>query len=456
MLTPEAPALNIAEIDADRVDLRAWYVLGLLTFAYALAYIDRQMLNLLVDPIKHTLAVSDTQFSLIQGTAFVSAYLIAVPVFGRLVDLVNRRNILIFGVCTWSTCTVLCGRSDTYMELFAARFGVGVSEACVVPVAWSLIADYFTPRRTSRAMSIFSIGVQLGGGFSLVASGLVIAFSGSLIARFASLASLQTWQVAFVVIGLPGFLFAVLLLTVREPARRKILRTDTSDEHHTIQEVIAALWARRRFYARIYFGIGMIGIVQLGVPAWMPSFLIRAYGMPPSRTGFSIGVLLVVFGPLGILLGPAVARWLQRLGYEDAPLRTAAFGTLGMLISCAAIPLSPSGTGALTAAACVIFWNGFPIGCIAGATQIVTPSRVRGVVASLYTFFAQLIGYGIGPTAVALVTDKVFGDPKLVGYSLQIVTCAASLVAALLFFTVLRPYRELLKEGAVIPAIAAK
>src|ERR1700730_15644808 len=128
MLTPKAPALNTDEIDADRVELRAWYVLGLLTFAYALAYIDRQMLNLLVDPIKRTLAVSDTQFSLIQGLAFVSAYLVAVPVFGRLVDLVNRRNILIFGVCTWSICTALCGMSDTYWELFLARFGVGVSE----------------------------------------------------------------------------------------------------------------------------------------------------------------------------------------------------------------------------------------------------------------------------------------------------------------------------------------
>jgi len=130
----------------------SWYVLGLLTLSYSLAYIDRQLLNLLVDPIKRALLISDTQLSFIQGAAFICAYLLAAPLFGRLVDLRNRRNILLFGVCAWSIFTILCGRADSYAGLFLARFGVGASEACVLPVGWSLISDYFSARRAPRAL----------------------------------------------------------------------------------------------------------------------------------------------------------------------------------------------------------------------------------------------------------------------------------------------------------------
>lgn len=123
---------------------QAWGTLGLLTFAYALAYVDRQLLSLVVDPIKHTLSITDTQFSLVQGTAFVVAYLAAAPVFGRLVDVARRRSILILGVAIWSICTALCGFASSFIEeLFLARVGVGFSEACIFPVAMSMIADLF-------------------------------------------------------------------------------------------------------------------------------------------------------------------------------------------------------------------------------------------------------------------------------------------------------------------------
>jgi MFS family permease len=423
---------------------RSWYVLTFLTLAYALAYIDRQMLNLVVDPIKRSLLISDTHFSLIQGTAFVSAYLLAAPVFGRLVDVSNRRNILIFGVCTWSIFTALCGKANSFPELFIARFGVGVSEACVFPVSMSLIADYFSTRQAPRALSVLTLGSQLGGGFSLVASGLVIAFAGRLRLEFPSLVSLETWQMAFVVIGLPGLVFAALLLTIREPRRSQFLASDAADQALTGREVAARLWAQRHFYGRIYLAIGMIGIIQLGIPTWFPSFLIRAHAMPPAEAGYRLGTLSVVLGSIGPLAGAAVAQWLEKRGHRDALLRVAAFATIGMLLSCAAIPIASSAVGALGAAAGMIFWCGFPTGIIASATQLATPSRMRGVVASLYTFSAQLIGYGLGPTVVALFTDRVFADPKMVGYSLQIVMCTAATLAAFLLFSVLPHYRVIL------------
>jgi MFS transporter, Spinster family, sphingosine-1-phosphate transporter len=427
----------------------AWRVLGLLTFCYALAYVDRQMLNLLVDPIKRSLLISDTQFSLLQGPTFVCAYLLATPIFGRLVDLTNRKKILIFGVCSWSICTALCGWAHSLPELFLARFGVGVCEASVLPISWSWIGDYFSPRRVPRALSIFVCSSQLGGGFALVASGAVIAFAGNLRSLVPALGSMQTWQMAFVVIGAPGLLLAVVLLfSVREPPRRTSLVGDVVERRPPLREVAALIWSRRQFYGRVYGAIGMILVVQMGIPAWFPSFLIRTHGMPAATTGYRLGLLTVAFGSAGLLLGPLIAQWLTARGYISTTLHVAAFATIGMFVSCAAIPLATGGAGALAIGTAAIFCSCLPVAIVGAATQLATPSRMRGVVASLYTLSAQSIGNGIGLTSIALMTDKVFRNPNMVGYSLQIVTCAAAAIAALLLFTVLPHHRRIVAELA--------
>jgi MFS transporter, Spinster family, sphingosine-1-phosphate transporter len=424
---------------------RAWYVLGILTLTYSLAYIDRQLLNLLVDPIKRSLLLSDTELSFIQGAAFISAYLLAAPLVGRLVDITNRRNVLLLGVCAWSICTALCGRADTFTELFAARFGVGISEACALPVGWSMISDYFSARRSARALSIFTLGPLIGGGFSLVAGGLVISFAEELRQQLTALGGLMTWQLTFVLIGLPGLVLACVLMTVREPTRRT-LKAAADERQYTTPEVASFLWKRRGFYGRVYLGIGMHATVALGIPTWFPSFLIRYYGVSPALVGYRFGLLVVTVGSIGVLAGPWIARIFERRGYEDAVLRASALSTIGMILSCAAIPLVPGPVAALTAAACAIFSWSIPTANMAAAIQLGTPSRMRGVVASLFTFFAQLIGFGIGPTVVALVTDHVFHDPRLVGYSLGIVCCLASGLTALLFFSALPGYRQMLKQ----------
>lgn len=434
---------------------RSWYVLGVLTLAYALAYVDRQMLNLMVDPIKHSLRISDTQFSLIQGSAFAFSYTLAVPIFGRLVDITNRRNILIACVCSWSIFTALCGSTDTFLGLFLARCGVGVSEACIFPVALSLIADYFSPARAARALSIFVLGTQLGGGFSLLVSGAVISSVAGLTAAMPQLSSFEPWQLTFVIIGLPGLLFAAALLSVREPERVRSVALESEDHHFTIREVGATIWRRRGFYFRIYLGVGSVGVVMMSVPTWMPAFLMRAHGMSPATTGFKLGLLSLFFGTVSTLLGPQIAAAMARRGYADAHLRTTAFSTLGMLICCLLVPLAPGETSVLAVASGVTFFTCLPLGLMAFALQNATPSRMRGVAASLYTFSAQLLGYAVGPTVVALLTDRLFGDPKMVGYSLQIVTSAASLMAALMFFTILRPYRTLVGLENRKPGAAA-
>ncbi|VWB11240.1 MFS transporter [Burkholderia lata] len=427
--------------------LRSWYILIVLMLAYSLAYIDRQLLNLLVDPIRHSLAISDTQLSLVQGIAFISAYLIASPLFGRLVDITNRRNILLIGICLWCMFTALCGKATTFEGLFLARFGVGASEACVFPVALSMIADCFSAKQMPRAMSVFVLGPLLGGGLSLVAGGLVISFARDVHQHIPVLAGFETWQLAFVLIGLPGILFALLVwLTVREPVRGKVAGGSTDERQYSTRESFAFLWERRRFYARILLGVGMLAIVVLGMPAWMPAYLIRVHGMPAAQVGFRFGLLVVGFGIAGVLTGPWISRRLENRGYEDAPLRTAAISMIPMMICCASIPFAPGTQGALAAAAGTVFFFSLPTGCMAATLQNVAPSRMRGIVGALYSFFAQLIGFGLGPTLIALITDRVFGNPKMTGQSIGIVCTIAAALAAWLLFAALPPYRRLLAE----------
>jgi len=438
------------EVRASAIDSAlGWRVLALVTLSYAVAYVDRQMLNLLVDPIKRALLITDTQFGLIQGPAFVSAYLIGSPIWGRLVDLTNRRNILIFGVCGWSTFTVLCGTAHSYHELVLWRFGVGFTEACVLPIAWSWMGDFFSPSRVPRAMSVFVCSSQLGGGFALVASGTVIAMAADIRASIPALASLQTWQLAFVVIGAPGLLLAMLLLfAAREPRRVRTFKGDAHEDRPPLREVVAFFWSRRAFYLRTYPAIGLVLIVQLGIPAWYPAFLIRVHGMPAASTGHQFGLLTIVFGSAGVLLGPAIAQWLRSRDRVATPLTFAAFTTFAMFAICSVIPYVPSRAGAIAVGITAIFCGCLPVAVIDAANQLVTPSRMRGVSGSLHIFSAQLVSNGLGIPLIALITDRVFHDPKMVGHSLQIVTCGASAAACVLLFTVLRAHRRILAEFA--------
>jgi len=292
------------------------------------------------------------------------------------------------------------------------------------------------------------MGPTLGSGFSLVAGSMVVSFADNLRLHLAVFEHLPTWQLAFVMVGIPGFLLAAVLLTVREPTRTQMLRASSDARHFTLREARSFLWKRRGFYGNIYVGVGMLGIVVLGMPAWLPAFLIRHHGFSPATLGYRFGLLVIVFGAAGVLIGPWVAQYLQRKGYKDASLRASAASIFFLAICCTAIPLAPTGSAALAAIAAAFFFSMLPTGILAAAMQIGTPSRLRGVVASLYTFFAQLIGYGVGPTAIAVLTDKGFGDPKMVGYSIGIVGFVAAFLSAWLMVAALGPYRKLLQEEA--------
>ncbi len=424
----------------------AWYVLFLLTFAFTVAFIDRQVLNLLVEDIKGDLLLTDTQLSLLQGIAFMGSYIAFSPWFGRLADVSNRRNILVFGVATWSIFSALCGLAENYWQLFLARAAVGAAEACLSPAAWSLIADYFKRERLPRAMSIYLMGPYIGGGLAMIAGGMVIGSMSTLRELAPVLAGMQSWQLTFVVVGIPGVLLAGVLLTIREPVRGASA-AGTRDRTFSLREVMDFLWQGRAFYVRFYLGMALIVIVLYALPAWMPSFLMRAHDAEPASVGLRYGVLVLIMGSAGVLSGPFVDRWLARRGHTDSPIRTAAIASIALMIFTALLPLAPGFAGALAAAAGGTFFYSLPQAMSATALQLATPNRMRGIVSSLYLFVLSVIGLGAAPTVVALVTDRVFGDPSKVGLSLAVVCASSAAGAAILLFSSLRHYRVALENS---------
>lgn len=430
-----------------RDGLYAWYVTILLTVAYAVAFVDRQILNLLVEPIKGQFTLSDTQISLLQGLSFTLAYVMMGPLFGRWTDIGNRRTIIWTGVTLWSVFTIFCGLSQTYWQLFGARMGVGGAEACLMPAAWSLLSDYFSKDKLPRAMSIFLMGPYLGGGLALIFGGLVIQQLGHVGPVDAGLFGLLApWHLAFIVVGGPGLLLAALMLTVREPPRARAAGR-AEQERFTLTQIWRFLADRRAFYGAFYGGMSLHVIALYAFPAWIPSFLIRHYGVSMASVGLEYGASVLIAGSLGVWCGPYVAKFLTARGYVDAAFRTPALTTLGVVPFAVLLPFCPTYELALAAAVGVTFFYTLPMAMAASSIQMVTPNRMRGVVSSLYVFTVSIVGLGLAPTFIALITDRLFGDPGMVGWSLALVCSLSSIGASILMLRGLGAFRAALAEG---------
>ncbi len=400
----------------------------MIALAYAVAYIDRQILNLLVDPIKYSLGFTDVRFSLLQGLAFVAAYVAVGPICGRLADRVSRRKLLAVAVLTWSACTMLCGLAAGFWTFFIARAGIGAAESCLIPAGWSLLADYFSEERLPRAMSVVLIGPFIGSGLALVLGGLVLKrVSGGAGGHGVGW---EPWRIAFVVVGSPGLLLAAMMYAIHEPKRLTAMGAEESS--YRIQEIGAFLWNDRRFYLAFVGGMSLLVVCVFALPAWTPAVLIRAHGGTAASVGVQYGMATLVAGCLGVLLGPLVSNALARRFATNAPLLTAMLGGAGAFIATLFIPFAQGYWTVLIASATASGLVNLPLPVAAAALQSATPNRMRGVVTSIYAFILTSVGLGVAPTAVAFVTDRIIGDSTKVGVALGSVSALAAFSAVLL------------------------
>jgi len=429
----------------------SWYVVGILTLAYTVSFIDRQILNLLVEPIQQDLGISDTQISLLQGLAFAIFYsLMGVPI-AWLADRGSRRNIIFVGMVLWCLMTAACGLSKNFIQLFLARIGVGVGEAALSPPAYSIIADYFPPHRMARATGTYAFGVYAGAGIAMLAGGAVIGLvSGAEGVDLPLVGALKPWQLTFIVVGLPGLLVAALMLTVREPVRRSMLQraTNTEPPKPAAAELLSFLKSGRRAIIAICIGFSLIGMVIIGILSWTPTLFIRIHGWTAAEVGLSYGLILLILGTSGSVIGGVIGDWLYHRGRQDATLRTALYASLLALPFALAMPLVEDARLAVALLAPTTFLLSAPVGLSAAAIQLMTPNHLRAQVTAIYLLVVALIGTGLGPIAVAVPTDFLFRDPLAIGKSLALVVIILLPLGALSLWIGCKAFCRLLGEPA--------
>jgi MFS family permease len=417
-----------------------WWATTVFFLLYTISFIDRQMLNLLVEPIKATLKVSDFEVSLLQGMTFALFYTVFGVAIGWLVDHGPRRRLIFAGVVLWSIAASGCGLAARYWQMALARVGVAVGEATLAPAAYSLMSDIFPPRRLALPMSFMGSGAPVGTALAMIIGSYVMATVPSGGMELPVFGTLEGWQVAFFVAGVPGLLLAPLVFTIAEPARIK----PTSQQEPGAAKAASALpylAAHRRFYFGHFMGFALYSMINYGLSSWLPTFLIRRHGMELSQAGYASGLFMFAFSTTGaIAMGFLVDRWYAR-GRKDAHLLFFAGCTLVQLLSVALAVSVADPWVALVLLIPQIAASGFT-GVAAAALQIGTPARMRGQVSAIYLLVFNLIGLGLGPTSVAFFTDFVFRDEARVGSSILLTYAIFAPLAVLCMLSATRSMRE--------------
>jgi MFS family permease len=406
-----------------------YYVVACLMLASAFSFLDRLALSLLIDPIRHDLGLTDSEVSLLAGAAFASCYVLFAFAFGRWVDTRGRRGAIVVGMTLWSLATAACGLAGSFGRLFAARAAVGVGEASLNPAAYSMIADYFPIGRRGVATAIFACGASLGGGLAILAGGQVVEWALVTRPQLPLMHGAAAWQTAFVIIGLPGLLVALLIgLTVREPARVR-----TNDEAQDapgfggVARYIAAHW---RVFVPVFAGFSCIAINGYAFTVWGPAYFMRLHGLTPASVGLLFGIGYGVGGTLGVLSGGALCDRLVRRGRVEAPILL----SLGAVVVQAPLffvaYLAPSALIAEVTFCLAMFVASIVGGLQIAMVQSLAPNRMRGLLAALYGACVNVAGLGVAPTLTAYASDHLFGGPLGIGKALA-ATSALSLGLAL-------------------------
>jgi MFS family permease len=426
---------------------QGWVAVGALSVAYAVSYIDRQIINLLVEPIKQELAIGDFQIGLLQGIAFGLFYTFLGLPLGWLADRIHRVRLIAGGIILWSAMTILCGLSPSFPFLFLSRMGVGIGEATLVPAAISLLADMFRPDRRAMPMSMFTTGVAIGSGLALILGGQFIGFSGGgvrvVLVIGPLLSEMSSWRVAFILAGIIGIPIAGLILLLPEP-HRHVERTTTNDADP--ESALGFLILHRSLFLPMLLGVGLLYILTYAVLSWMPSVFVRQFNWTPAAVGQKLGLVILVCSLCGNIASGMLATWLVSRGFVDAPLRAMIIGAYFLVPAAILGPIANSELLALMGAVTIFFSAPLAFGVATAAFTTVTPNQYRGRIVALYLFAGSLLGLGLGPTSVGFLLDNLFGDPQKVGSAIAIISIMVGPVGIWLLTRALGPYRGAAQE----------
>jgi MFS family permease len=396
---------------------KAYYTVIVLSLAYAFSFLDRQLPNLLLQSIKTDLHLTDTQVSLLSGLSFVLFYALAALPVSSLADRWSRKGVIGWGILLWGLATTVCGGATTFTQFFIARMGVGLGESALSPATYSLIGDLFPPHRRARATAIYAAGSAIGTGLALLAGAGTIRAAGHMRAGAPQLlGDIAPWKLVLAGTGLLTLGLLPFILAIADPRRT----ADNAAPAIPLRAVFGLLWRERRAYSPLLIGIPLMNMASSGFIAWAPTLFIRTHGWSVAQTGLGMGLASVIGGIAGSLGGGWLSDTLSKRS-PDAPLWISVGGMTGSVVLAGLICVVPS-PGAqlvLTGAVSTLM---YPVGVMGIVSlQQIAPPTARALVSSIFLLTATLVGIGLGPTLVAVMTDFVFRDEALVGISMALV-----------------------------------
>jgi len=403
--------------------------LVILVLCAVLSYTDRQVLTLLVDALRRDLSIGDAQISLLLGGPFAVTYGTAGVVMGLIADRTNRRLLIILAVAGWSLATILCSMATSFGLMLAARLMVAFWEAALTPAALSLISDCFARQARGRAASIFIASIPLGGGLSIVISGLMIHLIASGVFSLGPLAHTAYWRLVLLAFGLIGLVISALALAISEPPRKEgtadrlaNLGRMPESRGKGVRAVLAALWP-------ILTAMAFLSLATNATAAWLPTVLTRQFGLAPADVGVTLGVVVAIFGVAGVLAG----GWLG----DRAAAKSGEAGRLRLCLTATvlAVPLSlygvlPSAATVVAATGAFLFFTDVVTSGGLSAVVALAPNRLRATAVSIGFLLNVGLGAGLGAPAVPLVLHNVLPPGAPMGLALALVVSCALIGAA--------------------------
>ena len=406
-----------------------WTVLVMLTLVYTFNFIDRQILVILQEPIKADLGLSDAQLGLLTGFAFAVFYTFAGLPIASLADRSNRRNIVAVSLTVWSGMTALSGMAQNYGQLLAARVGVGIGEAGGSPPSHSMISDIFPPEKRASAIGFYSTGISIGILFGFLFGGWLNEFFG--------------WRVAFFVVGVPGVLIAIVLkLTVPEPIRGLTENRASAGENPSMLSVFKLLLSRPSFML-MALGAAMNAFAGYSSSNWIASFMIRTHQMPTGELGTWLALIIGVGGAIGVFSSGVLA---DKLGKRDKRW----YMWVAVCACAISIPFQISMflvdspyTALLLLIVPAILSNAY-LGATIACVHSMVGLKMRAVSSALLFFILNMIGLGLGPTSIGLLSDTLADQHGVdsLGYAMMYIIPSAMFISGIFYLLASRYIRD--------------
>ena len=431
----------VAGSHSDSASSAAWYAAIFLTVAASLSTIDRQVLSLMIGPIRRDLNISDTEMGVIGGLAYTLLYTFLTLPAAWLADRGSRRAVATGAMFLWSLMTASCGMATSFVTLFLARMGVGIGEAGLAPASYSMLSDLFPRRSLPIALGLLNAAPFLGVGLANILGGsLVQHFETAPPVVLPVVGALKSWQFTFILLGLPGVLMALLgRATMKEPARRG---RAAGDDHVplTMAQAIEFVMGRWRFLTPMFIAYICLSIQGWALFFWIVEFLVRERHLPRQDVGLIYGFMAMVLGFAGAILSGALAARLLKRGHTDTLMKLVIGVVLILGPMAIILPMAPEAWQIYLILVPITLLMSCPGGLGTTALQFIAPNELKGRIIALYMLVVNCISLTLGPFLGGLISDRVFAGKSL-GGSLSLMAAVDYPVAFICLILCLGPFR---------------